>query len=630
METKAGPFIRTTMAVGGFLVFALAYYLPLLLDSSALGEGGSPLRALFSEALAVPAVRIELARNLAGHLLPLVLCHAGVTWMAGRFARVTGLRTAVSYPLFLVATWLLLISGNRLLFPLSDYSIAFGALARPHLAAIAALLLGVGAVTALVPAFRRRRFVAAAALAGVVGISLGAGHWGHSTHAANPHARNIVIVGIDSLSGQMADAARDNLPYLAGLLEHATLFERAYTPLGRTFPAWTSLLTGQDPAEHGAVFNLRGLDRVQRDALVTRTLGEAGYHRVFAIDERRFSNIDESFGFDRVVGPKAGVLDFALQRLNDTPLTNLLLQTGAARHLLPFSRLNVASYANYDAVGFVDETLDAIDGAHPLFLAVHFESAHYPFRARHATRTFEHANHFVSRHLSALTAADSQLGRLVEGLRARGRLDDALMIVLSDHGESLGEVEASTTRKGMPFDVSGYGHGANLLSEHQNRIVLGLIRFRNGRPVGPATVHTGQVSLTDLRPTIERYARSGKAVLQSATGCMTVETGIRFAAASNYRVLDEKEVVAEASSYYEIDQVGRMHLREDRLPGLVETKDVGWRCRDRLTYRSSADGHYFAYRILEEGRRLVETEPDAVDIARIDAYRARLRQAVGG
>jgi hypothetical protein len=467
-------------------------------------------------------------------------------------------------------------------------------------------------------------------LAGMFGILAGAAFWSPGTHSAHADRRNIVIVGIDSLSPHMMQLARGELPNLAALLDSGDRFDRAYTPIGRTFPAWVSLLSGLPPAEHGAVFNLRGVDRVKREALVTRDLNEAGYRTVLAIDERRFSNLDESFGFDRVVGPRVGALDFVVQRLNDTPLTNLLLQTGLAHHLYPFSYLNAAAHANYDANGFVDATLAASNGANPLFLAVHFESAHFPFKTRHVTRTFAHPNRFVARHGSALTAVDTQVGRLIEGLRTSGRLDEALVIVLSDHGESLGELEASTTQGGEPIEVASFGHGSRLLSEHQSRIVLGLVAFRDGRAVGTPSVRSDQVSLTDLRAVIERYARTGEVGLDAHHECMTVETGIRLSALSSYRTLDQAEVAREGAGSYEIDNSGRLRLREDGLLELVNAKDVGWRCRDRLTYYSSADDRYYAYKILDQGLGFEEIEARVEDIERIEAYRAKLRKVISG
>jgi hypothetical protein len=86
---------------------------------------------------------------------------------------------------------------------------------------------------------------------------------------------------------------------------------------------------------------------------------------VYGIDERRFNNIDTRFGFDALVGPKTGALDFTIQTFNDTPLTNFLLQTPLGHWLLPLSYINVASVNNYDAQGFVNRVLAETDGPSP-------------------------------------------------------------------------------------------------------------------------------------------------------------------------------------------------------------------------------------------------------------------------
>ncbi len=111
---------------------------------------------------------------------------------------------------------------------------------------------------------------------------------------------------------------------------------------------------------------------------------------------------------------------------------------------------------------------------------------------------------------------------------------------------------------------------------------------------------------------------------------MTVETGVRLSALSNYRALDQAEVAKEGAGAYEIDYRGRLRLREDGLVELVNAKDVGWRCRDRLTYYSSKDGRYFTYRILDDGQSFKEVEVREEDVERIEAYRARLRNVAHG
>ncbi|MOA48419.1 hypothetical protein D3C78_1711590 [compost metagenome] len=102
-----------------------------------------------------------------------------------------------------------------------------------------------------------------------------------------------------------------------------------------------------------------------------------------------------------------------------------------------------------------------------------------------------------------------------------------------------------------------------------------------------------------------------------------VETGIRMDTTQDYRTLNETKVAAQAASYYEIDQQGRLRLREDRLPELLATKDIGWRCADRITWYEPAGNRYLAYRLDEHGLPTDQLQPEEDDIARIQAYRDR-------
>jgi arylsulfatase A-like enzyme len=90
---------------------------------------------------------------------------------------------------------------------------------------------------------------------------------------------------------------------------------------------------------------------------------------------------------------------------------------------------------------------------------------------------------------AGVSQADDDIGKLVELLRARGVLDDTLVIVLADHGESLGED----------------GLGQTQLFEHDHMVQTNLriplvMRWPKGIPAG-TRVH-GLVDEIDLLPTI--------------------------------------------------------------------------------------------------------------------------------
>lgn len=74
------------------------------------------------------------------------------------------------------------------------------------------------------------------------------------------------------------------------------------------------------------------------------------------------------------------------------------------------------------------------DRKQPFFSWVHFFDPHQPYRPAPADLALA-----VSPYDAEIAGVDRQIGRIVDTLRARGVLDNTLLIVTADHGESLGE-----------------------------------------------------------------------------------------------------------------------------------------------------------------------------------------------
>ncbi|GAA6130970.1 hypothetical protein NBRC116187_13300 [Halopseudomonas sabulinigri] len=435
---------------------------------------------------------------------------------------------------------------------------------------------------------------------------------------------NVFIIGIDSLSGSAFDQFRNELPAVSSLMEQGASYERAYTVLGRTYPAWVTILTGDYPVANGAFFNLRELSYSSAGPNVLASLKKQGYQTTFALDERRFNNMGETFGFDGVVGPKAGVLDFLAQPIVDTPLSNALLQWGLTARLMPWTKNNVAAHQAYSASGFVEDVLAELDVQRSNFLSVHFETSHFPFKTRHGGASNSAAEGLEARYVNALQVVDGQVGQLVAGLERRGFLQNALVVVLSDHGEALGGIEADISVGGERQKLASYGHGTHLLSDHQSRIVLGVINYENGVVIKPRSSHVErQVSLLDVRELIEGYVATGNAELKPGSECIFVETGLRLPAAENYENLNEAELVKQGAGYYQVSPNGLLSLREERMAELLSSKDIGVRCRDRIVWYSPNKQRYYAYSLTADGKPLAEEEPDTVTIENIKRYRER-------
>ena len=101
-----------------------------------------------------------------------------------------------------------------------------------------------------------------AAWSGLVGLSLSNPA---PTESQDNQAMNVVILGVDSLRPDhlgFYGYDRDTAPHIDALLKESVTFDSAWTPLARTYPAWTSMLSGLLPINNGIRDNLPEPDEV--------------------------------------------------------------------------------------------------------------------------------------------------------------------------------------------------------------------------------------------------------------------------------------------------------------------------------------------------------------------------------
>ena len=339
---------------------------------------------------------------------------------------------------------------------------------------------------------------------------------------------NIIFIGVDSLRPDYTAINGPNpgseTPNLDQFLQHATVFTDAITPLARTYPSWTAILTGLYPIHNGVRFNLQNQQGLSLPNSIEDLLKKEGYTSYYATDERRFSNISYRFGFDHIIGPDMGVNDFILGTFNDFPLSNLVVNTRIGHWLFPYSAGNRAAYRIYRPQTFNDIVEAALlkEQGRPLFLSIHFCLPHWPY----AWANQAYDDKLFPGGLYALAAhrADEQAGEFIEFLQTNHFLDHAIVVVLSDHGEGIlrpddrliyrktflqGDHSDSNVFqaldtlfgfRGYKFDTS-YGHGSDILSYVQFHTVLAFRTFGFHQNNLPAKI-AAPVATIDIEPTI--------------------------------------------------------------------------------------------------------------------------------
>jgi len=463
----------------------------------------------------------------------------------------------------------------------------------------ALLVVGLGAFLRSRPPARPAAWVAGGAA--LVGLAVALPAWDRA--AAAPAAvtpgrvPNVVIIGVDSL--RLADLYHDDslqLPALRSFVRNARVFDDATTPLARTFPAWMSILSGQHPASLGIACNLTARRSLESVPTLSSTLREQGYRTIYATDEVRFSNIDRSYGFDQTVTPRIGAADFLLGEIGDLPGVNLLAGTSLGRRLLPQLHANRAFASVYRPLDFVETLTGQVElPRQPTFLAIHLTAPHWPYHmgdtvypARQATGYDEPYRLYQD----ALERTDGQVARILDWLEREGVLANAVVVLLSDHGEALVR-EGDSVLDGVEdpalanAPLLALGHGTSVLSTSQFQVLLA---FR-GYGAAAGRIAPGRdayaASLEDVTPTLLAllgrqpvHALDGVSLAgplggagtsgRPAAGEAGVTPRVRFtetgfnSQAMRAKEFDPQRAAEQLAEYYEVDRdSGYVQLRAD-------------------------------------------------------------------
>ena len=258
---------------------------------------------------------------------------------------------------------------------------------------------------------------------------------------------------------------------------------------------------------------------------------QIGYHTVYSTDEVRFANIDESYGFDQVITPRIGASDFLIGTYNELPLASLVINTRVGKWLFPFSHANRGVATMFKPETYVERLEREVSFDKPTLFISHLTAAHWPYYT--ADTPFG-----VSKQVSdedrplyriGLKTADRMFGELVAMLEAKGALQNALVIVLSDHGEALGLptdsffVDETFRVEGLkaPLRMAIHGHGQSVLSKSQYQVLLGFALSAASRALVLVAVSssTRLLSRTSRQPYLASSGSEGIRCLRPARRC---------------------------------------------------------------------------------------------------------------
>jgi arylsulfatase A-like enzyme len=291
---------------------------------------------------------------------------------------------------------------------------------------------------------------------------------------------NVVLVSLDTLRPDHLSCYgydRPTSPHLDRLAAQGHRFEWALTTMPTTLPAHASLMTSLYPSQLNVRRNSGTLPEEART--LAEALQEAGYATAAFVSAEPLHanhNLDQGFDLYRDAGEEGSlVADQTLRR------AQRFLDESRSRPFFLFLHL-FDPHTSYAAPPGARRRLGAPDrpmGANG-------------FRAGARELPAEEVADTIRAYDAEIAYTDSAVGRLLERLDERGLADRTLVVIVSDHGESLDELIASHD---YAFD-----HG-EFLTLHQVRVAL-IVRQPGeaSRPAG--AVHPATVSLVDVAPTI--------------------------------------------------------------------------------------------------------------------------------
>jgi choline-sulfatase len=239
-----------------------------------------------------------------------------------------------------------------------------------------------------------------------------------SAAARVPAGTPVLLISIDTLRADHLPAygyRGVDTPAIDALRRDAILFERAYTHVPLTLPSHTALLTGLLPAVTGVRDNVGyALDaaRVASGDLpyLPQLLKQAGYATGAAVS---------AYVLQGKTGLATG-FDFYEDSIEFRTGTGLggLQRPGSETLRLTLPWLSAA----------------AAPPARPFFLFFHLYEPHTPYDPPEP-----YASRYPLKYDGEIATADAIVGQLLAELRRLGAYDRAIVVLLSDHGEGLGD-----------------------------------------------------------------------------------------------------------------------------------------------------------------------------------------------
>lgn len=284
--------------------------------------------------------------------------------------------------------------------------------------------------------------------------------------------KNIILIVIDALRARNLGCYGERNPLVSpnidALARKGVLFEKAFATWNTTDQSLTTILTGKYPISHGITnhgdqVTAENLDLFHRSGtkILPQILKPFGYH-TYAIDwmKRWFKKGFDFYGYDTQISLAKKIEKYFQYVYKHRSLFKNYLKK--RKFSLPHIDDIIGTWRTFwftrelpliqDAAIMTNSGIRCIrsTGNAPFFLFLHYWDTHTPYHAsRESMKKIQgDKRNTVDTYTGAIHYVDTQIGRLVRVLKNKNILDNTIILVTSDHGESL-------TEHGIYFDHHG-------------------------------------------------------------------------------------------------------------------------------------------------------------------------------
>jgi hypothetical protein len=307
---------------------------------------------------------------------------------------------------------------------------------------------------------------------------------------------NVLIFATDSLRPDRIsyNGYHRQTPEMDRLFARGVNFLNLKSSLARTLPSWTSVFTSTFPPEHKLRHMFPDKKNLKKNwVTIVDVFNKHGYNTAVVSDFAGdiFPSID--YGFGEVISPELSIRD-VLKQLSQEIHYFLLgfLVNPLGRSIFPEMWGLTLNKDPWYVTRYTKKCINkAVKADKPFFLLAFSSNNHFPYVTKYPYYQLYTPKHYYGKHKYGLSSEvlesflearvsqdgvaqianlydsatklfDDNLGEMLGFLKKCGIEKNTIVIVMSDHGESLYE------------ENYGLAHGDHLLGSHSNNMVFGI------------------------------------------------------------------------------------------------------------------------------------------------------------